>query len=335
MAPLVVPRLPRLTHLLLAALTVAGLAGWTPATAQPGDPSSFSFLRFAPSARAAALTGAFGALPDGGLAGMLHNPAHLGPEAHRGAVLSYLNHLSDINAGTVAYGHDLGAWGTGGVSLRFMSWGRIEGANEVGERTGTFGAGDLALTAGLGRTLGEQGRYGANLHLIHSYLDDVGATAVAIDLGALYHIPAYQLTVSASVNNLGTALDSFGPRRNTLPLDVRLSAAKRLRYLPLTLSITAYDLHDVDEGLTGGTTLDHVLGHLAIGGEIELASSFVVRAGYNHRRSHDLALSDNRFDLAGLGLGFGLNVRDIQLSYAYNSWSSYGGLHWVTVELSV
>ncbi len=279
--------------------------------------------------------GAFGAIDDGDLTGMLYNPALLRPKAHRGVMLSYLNHLSDLNAGVVAYGHALSTGGTAGISVRFMSWGRLEGANETGERTGSFGAGDFALTTGLARSLGDRVRYGANLHVVHSYLDAAQATALALDLGALYRLAAHQLTLSASVNNLGRALDSFGPRRNRLPTDVRIGLAKRLRYLPLTVSVMAYELHELDEGLTGGTTVDHVLGHLALGAEVNLASAFAVRLGYNHRRSHNLALSDQRFDLAGLGLGFGLTVRGLALSYAYNSWSSFGGLHWITLQLDL
>lgn len=301
--------------------------------AQPGDPSSFAFLRFEPSARTAALGGAFGAMDDGDLAGLFYNPALLQPEAHRSVQLSYLNHLSDVNAGTVSHGHTFERWGTAGIGLRFVSWGEIEGANEVGERTGTFGAGDIALTFGLGRALGASTRYGGAAHLIHSYIDDARASALAIDLGVLHRIPAQQLTLSASVNNLGRALDSFGPERSTLPTDVRLGLAKTLAHLPLTLSALAYNLHELDEGLTGGTTLDHVLGHLTLGGEIQLIPAFHARIGYNHRRSHELGRGSGRFDWAGLGLGFGLTIRGITLDYAYNSWSSYGGLHWFTLRI--
>lgn len=300
--------------------------------AQPGDPSGFDFLRLAPSARAAALGGAFGAVDDGDVTGLFYNPALLIPRMHRTVSLSYLNHLSDVNAGFVAYSHHVERLATVGVGLRFLSWGELVAANEFGERTGTFGAGDTALTLGLARALGTHWRYGANLHVIYSYIESARATALAVDLGVLYRLPAQQIAISASVNNFGRALDSFGPTRNTLPVDVRLSLTKTLRYLPLLLSVTAYNLHDLDATLDNSTTLDNVLAHIALGGELRLTKAFRARVGYNHRRSKELALTD-RLDAAGLSIGFGVLISRLHVDYAYNSWSKFGGLHWFTLRM--
>ena len=201
-------------------------------------------------------------------------------------------------------------------------------------RTGDFSAGDLAATVGLARSYGTRWRYGANVHVLYSSIDDADAAALTTDLGVLYRIPARQLAVGASVRHLGVPLDRFGQVRPTLPLDVQVSVSKHLAHLPLLVSLTAYDLQNLDEGVVGGSTLDHALAHVTLGGEFQLGDHFRARFGYNHRRSQELALN-SRLDVAGLSGGFGLLVDPLIVDYAYSSWSDLGGLHQFTVRVDV
>lgn len=318
-------------------LLVLGLIA-SPAVAQPGASlSDFPLLQFDASARVAALGGAYTAVADGDVNVLFYNPAVPSSATNQSLSLSYLNHLSDVNAGTLAYSHALQDRQTtlsGG--LRFVHWGTFERRNVRGERTGTFTAGDVALTLGASRALGPRVRYGANIHLLHAQIERTQAAAVATDLGVLYRVPAHQLTVGASLRNLGHSLEGFGQDAATLPLDLQVGLSKRLAHLPIRVSLTAYDLTNLDEGLEGGTTVDHVLVHLTFGGEVELGEALRLRLGYNHRRSRELAVRD-RFDLGGLGGGFGLEFEGVSVSYAYSSWSDLGGLHQFSVrtDLSV
>ncbi|HEY5564018.1 MAG TPA: hypothetical protein VIL33_00415, partial [Rhodothermia bacterium] len=117
-----------------------------------------------------------------------------------------------------------------------------------------------------------------------------------------------------------------------LPLDLRVGISKRLTHLPLHLTIMGYNLHDF--GGSEGSFADDVLEHIAIGGEFILGPAFRLRIGYNHRRHQDLK-TDSRLDLAGIGLGFGLNVNRFGFDYAYNDWSSLGGIHHLTVQTRI
>ena len=302
-----------------------------PAAAQPGGSlSSFQLLRFDASARTAALGGAYTAVADGDVNALFYNPAIPGPSTSRIPSLSYLNHLSGIDAGTLAYSQTVEDWGTtlsGG--LRFVQWGGdIQRRNERGERTGTFSAGDVALTLGAARAMGPRLQYGANVHLLYSQIDNVQATALATDLGMLYRLPTQQLTVGASLRHLGTSIGGF---ETALPLDLQFGVSKRLAHLPLLLSLTAYDLNEAGTGIEGGSTVDHVLGHLTFGGELQLGTALRLRLGYNHRRSQDLGFGDG-VSLGGLGGGFGLALGGITVDYAYNSWSELGGLHQFTLR---
>lgn len=321
-------------------LALLGLApGLAPgvAQAQPGGSlTSFPLLRLEPSARAAALGGSSAALADGDVHAFFYNPALPSAAAGRAVGLSYLNHVADVNAGSVAYTHPIRGLGTtafGGV--RFVHWGEFDGRDAFGVPTGTFRAGDVALTLGAARPFRANARYGVALHVLHSGIDTQRATAVAADAGVLYRLPARQLAVGASVRNLGAVLDGFAPGDDTtLPADVRVSVSKGLAHLPFLVTVSGYDLANLRDGVDGGSTVDHVLAHLTLGGEFQFGDVFRARLGYNHRRSQDLALND-RLDLAGLGAGFGVSVQRVTVDYAYNSWSDLGGLHHFTLTADV
>jgi hypothetical protein len=305
----------------------------SPALAQPGDLSGFSFLRLEPSARAAALGGSFGAVYDGDVNVLFYNPALLNEEVHRSLALSYLNHVGGLNAGFAAYSRQVDRVGTVGAGLRFLSWGSMAGTDESGEDTGSFGASDVALTVGVARPLNSQARYGINVHTIWSSVSSYSATAIAADAGFAYHLQDAQLTFSASVHNAGVTLSSLGDTRDQLPFDVRVGISKRLQHVPLLISLTGYNLHDPGSGGGDGLVQD-VLRHVALGGEFQFSDAFNVRFGYNHRRHEDLKMK-SRLDLAGFGMGFGLKVTRFRLDYAFNSWSSLGGLHQFTVRTAI
>ena len=312
---------------------LAGLIA-APALGQPGASlSSFQLLRFDAAARTAALGGAYTAMGDGDVNVLFYNPAAMGPATSDAPSLSYLNHLSGINAGTLAYSRTVPSLRTTvGAGLRFVHWGTLQRRTVRGERAGTFSAGDVALTLGGARALGARVRVGANIHFLYSQIDRAQATALATDIGVLYHVPARRLRLGASVRHLGVSLQGYSRRAVSLPLDLQVGVSKRLAHLPLLLTLTAYDLTKMGTGVEGGSTIDHVLGHLTFGGEVQMGDALRLRAGYNHRRSRDLASTADGADLGGLGGGFGVAVGGVAVDYAYNSWSALGGLHQFTLR---
>lgn len=316
---------PHFLCLILLALFVL------PVRAQPGELTGFSFLRLEPSARAAALGGSYAAVYGDDINAMFYNPALLNAQMHGALSVSYLNHLSDLNAGFLAYSRHYEGLATFGVGLRFLSWGELERADENGQRLGTFGASDVALTLGASRAYSERIRYGVNVHLVYSSIESFHASALAADLGLLYQLPDQRMTFSASVNNLGKTLSSFGVTEDELPVDLRVGVTKRLQHLPLLITVMGYNLHDLNDAPDDATAVDNVLYHVAFGGEFQFSEAFNIRFGYNHRRHEELKLK-SRLDLAGFGMGVGLHITRIYVDYAFNSWSSLGGLHQFTLR---
>lgn len=305
----------------LLALVCAGL----PLQAQPGPAGTFAFLRLEPTARAAALAGAFGAVATDDPAALYYNPAVLSGETDGVLSLSYLNHLGSLSAGFAAYGRRVRGVDAG-VSIRYLGWGDTPETDEFAQEIGTFGARNVALTLAGSREVRTHVRVGVSLHGVLSTIADYRASALAADVGVLYALPASAFAVSASVHNVGLTLSSLGDTRDALPLDVRLSASKRLQYLPLLVTVTGYNLHDPGAGPSGRTAAEQIVGHLALGGELQFSPAFNARVGFSPRRNQELRTAD-RLDTAGLSLGFGLKISRYAFDYAFSSWSANGKLH--------
>ncbi len=293
--------------------------------------TGFDLLRVTPSARAASLGGSFVATGHGvGSDALFYNPAFLGEDLHSQLSLGYLNHLDDVWTGHVAYGrHVEQLQGTVGVAIRHLNFGTFDRTTFEGVTEGTFGASETALTLSYARDLTDRIRGGVNAHAALVALDDVSASALAADIGAMYSLPDQQTVVSLALRNVGVVTSSLGETTDRLPVDLRVSVSRRLQNVPLRLTLTGYDLTRFET--ENGSALNEIARHLAVGGEFEFGSAFAVRLGYDYRRGEELATGE-RLDLAGVSAGFGLNLRRFGFDYAYNAWSSFGGLHHITLR---
>jgi len=313
---------------LLAAGVTVGLLAVAPASAQSRTQTAFDLLRLDPSARTAALAGPAALMGDDPTVA-LANPAFLTPEASGGLALGYVNLISDVNAGSALVARDVG-W-LGGLSLgggvRYLSYGdferRVEGETDP---SGSFGASEAAVTLLVSREVLPQFRVGLAGHALFASIDDAGAQALAADLGLSYAVPEQGLVLGASVHHVGAVLSSLGETSDRLPLDLRVTASKKLRYVPLTVSVAGVDLQRFEGPAADSSLVVRTLDHLALGGELALGSVFSVRAGYNGRRGSDLR-GGGRLDLAGVSLGAGIALRRISVDYAFSNWGDVGGLH--------
>lgn len=322
----------RLLVFLLAPLVAASFA---PSALAQSRLTGFDLLRMTPSARAAALTGAFtpgsGALsPDA----LFYNPSFLSEEVHNVASVGYLNHLDDVWMGFGAYSRQIEQLGgTAGIAIRHLNYGSFdETIFEGGDPIGTFGASETVLTLSYSHQVASRIQAGASLHTAHVSVHNYSASALAADLGATYYVPEAGLMVSAALRNIGVVLSSLGETEDQLPTDLRIAVSYHLPNVPLRLTLTGYDLTSFESQT--GSALNELARHLALGGEFFLGQAFAVRFGYDYRRGEELSTGE-RLDLAGFGMGFGLNLRRVGFDYAYNAWSSFGGLHHLTVRASL
>ncbi len=300
-------------------------AGFLAAADAPGQTlSNFDFLRLEPSAQAAALGGTILHASSPQSSAILYNPALLSPVADGSLSVSWLNHLSDLQSGTVTYARDFGKLGMAGLGVRFFHWGDIDRADADGERTGSLTSSNTALSAGLSRLWRSRFRYGANLHLAYTSIAEFNALAVAMDAGLVYHIADQGFTTSVAAVNLGQSLSRLGQSREAMPLDLRAAVSKRLRHIPVLVGLTVYNLQHIHEV----SALDEGFRHAIFSLEFQAIPAFDLRLGYNHRKRN--LKSDRRLDMAGTNVGFGLQIRRFELDYSFSSWS-FAGLHQFTI----
>ena len=316
----------------LAAVTAALVSAATPALAQRRD-TGFDLTQLDVSARTAALAGAQGGLAGTDPTALFSNPAFLTSDMSRSAAFGFVNHLADVSAGTALYARTLPRFGVdAAVGVRYLSYGSFDRAGGVGSVAGeTFGASEAALTLTASRVVAPNLRVGASAHALFATIDDASAQALAADIGATFEVPGQRLVVGASVSGAGTVLSSLGAADDRLPLDVRVSVAKRLRYIPLTVTLAGYELNRFEGPETDSSVVVRALDHVLVGGELGLGRALTARVGYSPRRGRALR-GDGRLDLAGLSAGFGLAVRRFALDYAFTGWSDSGAVHQIGVR---
>lgn len=286
--------------------------------------STYSFLRNDVSARSAAMAGSFVSMQND-VNSIFYNPAGLATVTQTQASFGYFKHLLDINAGYVSYTQELSGLGMIGVGVNYINYGSFDETDAIANKLGTFGAGDLAVSAAFAGQLEDNLAYGVSAKFIYSSIAEARSSALAADLGILYVIPgANPISLGASVLNLGTQLNPYIDTRESLPLELKVGGTVKPEHLPLLLSLS---FHRVNE------TQDDFLSHLrafSVGGEFTLSKELRFRFGYDNERRRDLKLGTSS-GLAGFSFGGGLVLETLRFDYAFTSLGKIGSFNRITV----
>ncbi len=315
-------------HKLIAPVTTGILLVFSNCFVWAGEKNTtYAFLRLDNGARAAALAGSFVSITDDPVV-IFYNPAGLGTLTSTQASFGFLKHLLDINSGYAAYGQQFRDWGWFGIGVSYINYGSFPQTDEVNNRLGTFHANELALLAGYSDLLYETVHYGINLKLIYSSIADSRSAAVAVDIGAMYVVEAEQITIGASLLNVGRQVNAYIDTRESLPLDLKIGVSKRLEHLPLLLNL---DFHRLNESAENFATRFR---DFSVGGEFTVTEAFKLRFGYSNEKRRDLKVGTSA-GLAGFSLGGGLLIDRYKIDYAFSSLGKVGALHRVTVGVNL
>jgi long-subunit fatty acid transport protein len=280
---------------------------------------TYRFLNVDNSARAAALGGSFSTNNDD-VDVLFYNPAGLSFLEKNPISFSFVKHLMDINLFSLAYSTEFENIGRFGTAVKYINYGTFEGADEFGNKTGEFGAGELAFILGYTNEFTENFYYGANAKVIYSSIEDKSSSAVGLDLGINYEIPNQKLNLAAAVLNLGTQISSYIDTKEDLPLDVTIGVSKRLENLPVRLSLDFHQLNkDRDE------LYQHLKG-FTVGAEFYLSEVFTLRFGYDNEARSDLKVGSSS-GIAGFNGGLGVKVSEYSFNYGYSSLGTIGAMH--------
>lgn len=301
-----------------------------PATALAQEyASAFNTLRLPASSHAAALGGQNVTLIEDEPTAGWYNPALYANVSDLSAGLDFMTYA----AGSTWMGaHFVKAFGerhTMAVGAQYMNYGKMDETDEAGNTLGQFSAKDIVIGAGYSYLLSDRWTGGANLKMMVSDLADYTALAAAIDVGVNYYDDENDLSVSASLQNIGTQLKAYHDGQRThLPFTLALGFSKGMAHLPVRFHVTMTDVtrwkssyyvlpenKDKDKSDKVGFG-KKALNHFVLGLDILPTDYLYLSVGYNFRRAYELKASGSSH-LAGLSAGAGVNVKHFKFGVSY------------------
>ena len=264
----------------------------------------------------------------------LENPAALNKSMSGQLAVNYVNYISDISYGSVAYAHTIGDKQriiyTG---ITYIDYGSFDGYDEFGNSTGDFGANEVAITIGHARPIPNSDFHlGINMKFISSRLEQYSSLGGAIDMGIIYRKASTKFDAAFMIRNLGTQFTTYDAISEKLPFSMSFGMAKRLSGVPLRWSFTlenlqtwnltfrntARDISDLNGDIIPDdpSFLNNILRHMVWAIEFFPEGNFKLRLGYNFRRSEELRIIDQR-SFAGLSGGFSLKMGVFNFAYSY------------------
>ena len=301
-----------------------------PATALAQEyASAFNTLRLPASSHAAALGGQNVTLIEDEPTAGWYNPALYANVSDLSAGLDFMTYA----AGSTWMGaHFVKAFGerhTMAVGAQYMNYGKMDETDEAGNTLRQFSAKDIVIGAGYSYLLSDRWTGGANLKMMVSNLADYTALAAAIDVGVNYYDDENDLSVSASLQNIGTQLKAYHDGQRThLPITLALGFSKGMAHLPVRFHVTMTDVtrwkssyyvlpenKDKDKSDKVGFG-KKALNHFVLGLDILPTDYLYLSVGYNFRRAYELKASGSSH-LAGLSAGAGVNVKHFKFGVSY------------------
>jgi len=267
--------------------------------AGPGTTAA-SFLKIGVGARAAAMGDAFTALADDPTA-LYWNPAGLIKLKERQLSATYNVWFAEINQGYVSIGFPLSRGVLGG-GINYVSMGNIEGRDEAGNPTGSFGASDFSLCLGYADRFSDKFIFGLSGGMIQDTIAGDTKSAFLVSSGGLFEV-SESLTLGVVLQNIGTNLGS-----DPLPFIMKGGLAFRQGSLTLAMDIAKPS--------------DNKMYYCA-GAEWWIRDIIALRAGY--KTNQDIG--------AGFTVGMGFKKDKIQFDYAYVPYGDLGSTHRVSLGM--
>jgi hypothetical protein len=277
---------------LAAIVAVAGLVSGAAAADRAGVVS----LELPIGTRGTGLGGAFVSVVDDPTA--THwNPAglaRLDVADKRFAILFQHNEwIADFRQEYVGAGTRFGKHAVGGSFSGFYI-GDIDGRDDFGNPTVTFGAYDVVVTGSYAYSLNDRTALGGSLKYIVENIDELTEFAFAADLGAQFELRP-DLRIGGAVTNLGSGL-TFVNEKDDLPTAVQVGGSYVLPWRLGNGSLLAA----LDVRKASGDDA-----HVLFGGEYDYAGAARAQIGYG-----------TGYDNTGLSFGLGATVARFDLGYA-------------------
>ena len=272
------------------------------------------FLRIDPSAKTAAMSGAYaGCASD--INSIYYNPAGLINIKYRTVTLSHFANFSDTNFENLGAAMPFGP-GVAGASLLVDYTFDFPEYNEWGQVIGNVDAYDTVLAVSYAYPITSLISAGVNLKGFYSALAGYNKSGFAFDAGLLVKLGSAPDTYGgAMIQNVGTQsayIDVAGP----LPMNFKVGLSTSFKPSDFACVLLCVDVNRL-------LTKDE-MPTLDMGAEVTISEVFSVRAGYGLRH-----------DTGNLALGVGINMEKVRFSYAFQPFDMLGDCHRISLDLTM
>ncbi len=307
--------------------------------AQLGGARGFEFINVPSDTRMAAMGGVNVSLSDWDVNMLYQNPASVNAAMNGHLSVQHAFYYAGINISRLTYAHHFEKSGTWAWGLQNINYGRIEGFDLVGDPTGEYQANETILITGNSRQTGNF-RLGLSAKMAYSGITGYNAFAIMFDVGGMFIHPEADFRAGMNIRNIGIVISDYTTTSGSkIPFDVQAGTSFKPEYMPVRVSITAYNLYRADvlyNDPAGAlvaeepTTLNRIFSHLNFGAEVIINDNFNLRAGYNYLIRWELRL-ENTSGGAGFSYGLMFRVKAFEFSYSRAIYHVSGGINYIGI----
>lgn len=288
-------------------------------------------MRLPPSPQLTALGGVNTSVCSADVGMAMNNPALLKKDMHTQLATVFNNFYAGINTYHLSFAYYKEKLQTNfALGITYFDYGKITETDAAGNIRGNLQPVDWVVQLAASHNYLEKWNYGLTLKFISSNYGIYRSNGIAADAGILYSDTANLFSFSLLVKNMGTQLKKYaGTRAEDLPFDLQAGITKKLRHAPLSFSVTAQRMHQLDiryndpvfnagTGINqnGNFFLDKLFRHFVFAAQVYPVPQIEFTIGYNHLRRQELNISNTMNGLNGFSLGAGMLVKKIQIRYA-------------------
>lgn len=297
-------------RIILSAFALSAIFGGK-AYAQEGS-NTYAFLGIPVSAHSAALGGNNISIIEDDITLMYTNPALLTNVSHNTLNFDFTSYIASTNKLSVAYARQAGERTTWAVGAQYLTYGKIDQTDAIGNMMGDFTPSDFALQGTFAYLMSDYWSGAITAKMLYSKYGYYKAFAMAADLGVNYYNEDYGFSMSLVGRSFGGQIDPLYEERESLPYDVAIGFSKDLGHAPVRLNLTFDDI-------THWKNVNFIQ-HCIIGADVFIGNNVWLALGYNFRQAHEMKTADGSSHFAGFNVGGGLNIKKFKIALA---WGKY------------
>jgi hypothetical protein len=327
------------------------LLWYFPIYAQLGGKQNFSFLHLAPNARILGVGGVNLTADAKDLGMFWANPALIDTTHQANLQLNFFTLNAGSSYSTLAFQKNISTTRFLRFGMQYLGYGNFDGFDLTGSSTGSFSAGDYALTVSYAHRIAPF-TLGTNLKLVGSSIANFSSFGVLIDIAGAFIHPKKDMKFAIAIKNVGFAISNYTDLSQfAMPFDAQIGFSYRPEQMPMRFSLTAHQLFPVADivyndpnkkGLIDAlgneikpnvSLFDKISRRAVIGTELLFSQNFNIRLGYNFLRRSELSVEMRRA-LVGLSFGFMLRIKQIEIAYSRSIQHLSGGINCFAVSLN-